>query len=529
MMFNLAVIVRETAAAVPDRPAILTEGARMTYADLDVRSDEFAEGLVALGVCPGDVVAVQLPNVAEFPVAYFGILKAGAVVVPLNILLRAPEIAHHLTDSGARVLITWASVQEEAALAAASAGVRDVFVVGDPGVPPGADPGGAPGAEAGAEASGVAGRSGRAGGRPLADLPLPASAGRPIAARHPCDTAVIVYTAGTTGWPKGTELTHFQLYMNADIPGRTVGVTPEDVILTALPLFHAFGLSVILNLGVRFGCALSLVPRFTPEAVLATIQRDRATVFDGVPTMFVALLTCPDLARYDTSSLRLTVCGGAAMPAHVLDEFERRVGVPVLEGYGMTETAVTMTQNRSVSERRRYSVGQPVWGTELQVWGADGVRLPPGPDHVGELVTRGHHTMKGYHNAPEATAEVFSGGWLHTGDLGYQDADGYVFIVDRKKELIIRGGYNVYPREVEEVLYSHPAVANAAAVGVPDPRLGEEVKAFIEVKAGAQVTQQQIVAYCRERLAAYKYPRLVEFRQSLPTSGVGKVLKKGLR
>jgi long-chain acyl-CoA synthetase len=500
-MLNLAVILRESATARPGATALRYEGITTTYAQLDARSDAVAAALIARGTGPGTAVAIQLPNVPEFPIAYYGILKTGATVVPLNVLLRAPEVAYQLADSGARTLITWAGVAEESAKGAAEAGVSDMYVVGD--------------------------RAGIAG-RPFNDLTTPMGEPLPLCPRDPADTAAIVYTSGTTGLPKGAELTHFQLYMNADIPGRLFEIHPDDVVLTALPLFHVFGMSSTMNLSVRFGAALSLVPRFTPETVLAAIERDRATIFDGVPTMFSALLAHAEQSRYDTSSLRVCVSGGDAIPAHVLEAFERRFRVPVLEGYGMTETASTITFNTSPEDRRAYSVGRPVWGVEVEVWDDEDRRLPPGRTHVGELVTRGYHTMRGYHGHPVATAEAFRGGWFHTGDLGYVDADGFFFIVDRKKELIIRGGYNVYPREVEEVLYRHPDVLEAAVVGVPDERLGQEVKAFIVPRPGQSLTAERVVEYCRERLAAYKYPRLVEFRDVLPLTGAGKVLKKEL-
>jgi long-chain acyl-CoA synthetase len=360
-------------------------------------------------------------------------------------------------------------------------------------------------------------------------LVTPATGERPFVAREPTGTAVIIYTSGTTGRPKGAELTHFQLYMNADIPGRRFDVREDDVIITVLPLFHVFGLSSILNIAVRFGCTMSLLPRFDAGTVLAAIQQHRATIFEGVPTMFMALLQHPQLDQYDVASLRVAISGGAAIPAQVLDAFEDRFGVVILEGYGLSETASTTTFNRSATERRPYSVGKPIWGVELQVWDLEGRPLPPGRDNVGELVTRGFHVMKGYLNSPEATAEAFAGGWLHTGDLGYVDDDGFVFIVDRKKELIIRGGYNVYPREVEEVLYSHPAIAEAAVVGIPDQQLGEEVKAFVALKPGQELMESQLIAYCKERIAAYKYPRAVEFRDELPKSATGKVLKRQLK
>jgi long-chain acyl-CoA synthetase len=502
MNFNLAVILRETASASPGRPAAVFTGGQMTYAELDALSDRLAAGLEAAGVRPGDPVALQLPNIPQFLVAYFGILKAGGVVVPLNVMLKAPEVAFQLGDSRAKILITWEGVLGDAAKGAEAAGVSEIYAVG----------------HAGAGAGAVAFE------RLLAVAPQE----HRLAPRQMTDTAVIVYTSGTTGRPKGAELTHMQLYMNADIPGRLFGVRPDDIVVTVLPLFHVFGLSSILNVCVRFGCTMSLVPRFDAATVLEAIQHDRATIFEGVPTMFIALLSHPGLDSYDVSSLRVAISGGASIPAPVLDAFEKHFGVLVLEGYGMTETASTTTFNISATERRAYSVGKPIWGTDTQVWDAGAQALPPGPDNVGEVVTRGLHVMKGYLNAPAATADVFTGGWLHTGDLGYFDEDGFLFIVGRKKELIIRGGYNVYPREIEDVLHAHPAVAEAAVVGVPDERLGEEVMAVVTLRPGAWLSAPELIAYCKERMAAYKYPRRIEFRDELPKNTLGKVLKDEL-
>jgi long-chain acyl-CoA synthetase len=273
---------------------------------------------------------------------------------------------------------------------------------------------------------------------------------------------------------------------------------------------------------------MSLVPRFDPATVLAAIQRDRATIFEGVPTMFTGLLACPGLGDYDVSSMRVAISGGASIPAPVLDAFEKRFGVVILEGYGLTETASTTTFNCSETERRAYSVGKPIWGTQTQIWDEDGKALPPGKDNVGEVVTRGLHVMKGYLHDPQATADVFTGGWFHTGDLGYVDDDGFLFIAGRKKELIIRGGYNVYPKEIEDVLFAHPAIAEAAVVGIPDERLGEEVMAFVTRRPEASLSAADVIAYCKERIAAYKYPRVVEFIDTLPKNTLGKVLKDEL-
>jgi long-chain acyl-CoA synthetase len=316
--------------------------------------------------------------------------------------------------------------------------------------------------------------------------------------------------------------------MNADIPGRLFQLNPDDVILTVLPLFHVFGLSSILNLCVRFAATMSLVPRFDAGKVLEVIQRDGVTVFEGVPTMYIAVLNHPERDAFDISSLRIGISGGAPIPAEVIDEVERTFGIVVLEGYGLSETASTTTFNVSAEERRIYSVGKPIYGVEVEIWDAEGNPMPPGREHVGELVVRGVNVMRGYHRHPEATAEAMAGGWFHTGDLGYVDEDGFFFIVDRKKDLIIRGGENVYPREVEDVIYTHPAVAEAAVVGVPDDRLGQEVKAVVALRPGHSVDEEELIGYVRERVASYKYPRSIEFREHLPMNATGKILKREL-
>jgi long-chain acyl-CoA synthetase len=504
MSLNLATMLRESALAYPDKPVALYDGGRLSYAQLDALSDRFATGLRASGVVPGESVGLQLPNIPQFLIAYFGMLKAGCIGVPLNVLLKAPEVAYCLGDAQARALVTWAGVADEAIKGAAAAGVPAVYVLNTPGVPefPAA--------------------------RRFEELLAVGPETPPLEQTDPGDTALIVYTSGTTGTPKGAELTHYQLYMNADTPGRLFGIRDDDVVLVVLPLFHVFGLSSQLNVCVRFGATMSLVPRFDVTKVLEVMQRDGVTVFEGVPTMYVALLQHPNLAAYDVSKLRVGVSGGAPIPAEVLDSFEEKFGIVILEGYGLTETASTTTFNVSAEERRIYSVGKPIWGVEVQIWDDDNRPLPAGSDQVGEIVIRGVNMMRGYFGNPEATAEAFAGGWFHSGDLGYRDQDGFYFIVDRKKDLIIRGGYNVYPREIEEVLYAHPAVAHAAVVGVPDERLGEEIKAYVETKPGTTATEQELIEYVKTRVAAYKYPRMVEFRADLPKGPTGKILKKEL-
>ena len=503
MDFNLAVMVAESARRAPGKPAVILGETKVSYAQLDAQSDLVAASLSAAGLTPGDRVGLQLPNIPQFVIAYFGILKAGGVVVPMNVLLKAPEIEFQLRDSGARTLITFGGCLDEAAKAAASAAVASLYV--------------------------AAGTTPLVAGVPFDTLLAGHEPGPQLAVRSPADPAVIIYTSGTTGVPKGAVLSHITLYLNADIPGRLFEFSDDDVVVVALPLFHIFGLSSIMNTCVLLGGTMSLVPRFEATAVLEVVQRDRATVFEGVPTMFIALLQAPGLASYDLSSLRVAISGGAPIPAEIIDSFERRFGVTILEGYGLSETASTTTFNVSAAERKIYSVGKPIWGVSVQVWDSQGQPLPPGADHVGEIVVRGPNVMTGYHNNPEATAEAFAGGWFHTGDLGYFDDDGFLFIVDRIKDLIIRGGYNVYPREVEEAIYAHPAVAEAAVIGVPHATMGEEVHAIVAIQAGQSVTEGELIDFVKQRVAAYKYPRTVEFRDSLPKGATGKILKKELR
>jgi long-chain acyl-CoA synthetase len=502
---NLAFMLRESARSHPDKAAVLFDGGQVTYAELEAASDRFAVGLLSRGLSPGDAVGLQLPNVPQFVIAYFGILKAGCVVVPMNVLFKGGEVGYILRDSGARMLITWAGSAEEAAKGAADAGVQELVLLNLPGIPPATI------------------------GRPFEHLLATAPTGRPPLHQSGAgDAAVLVYTSGTTGRPKGAELSHFQLYMNADTPGRLFGVQDEDVILVVLPLFHIFGLSSVMNVCVRFAATMSLVPRFDATKVLEVMQRDHVTVFEGVPTMFIALNNHPDLAAYDLSSMRVAISGGAPIPAEVIDEFERRFGVVILEGYGLTETASTTTFNVSAEERRIYSVGKPIYGVDVEVWDTRHRALPPGREHIGELMVRGVNVMRAYHGNPQATAEAFTDGWFHTGDLAYVDEDGFFFIVDRTKDLIIRGGYNVYPREIEDVLHTHPAVAEAAVVGIHDDRLGQEIKAYVALRPGQRATEQELIEHVKERVASYKYPRAVEFRDHLPMNATGKILKREL-
>ena len=505
MSFNLATILTETTLAAPDAPVCRFGGNPTSYRELDEQSGRLAAGLQAAGLAPGQVVAVQLPNLPQFLIAYFGALKAGLVVLPLNPLLMAPELEYHLGDSAAALLIGFEGMHAEAVKACETTGVPLYLVSMGPGPLPD-------------------------GTRPFSELfsatPLDEPGGD-VVPRSPDDTAVLVYTSGTTGKPKGAELTHFQLYMNSTIAGGLFGVRSDDVVLAVLPFFHVFGLSSVINVFVRFGGCLSILPRFQPAAVLDALEADRCTVIGGVPTMLHALAQ-QDITGRDLSALRVAVSGGASLPEDIMRTFEDKYRIEVLEGYGMTETASSCSFNRP-GDRKVLSIGKPLWGVRMRVADAQGRLLPPGREHVGEILIRGHNVMKGYLGRPEATAETLRGGWLHCGDLGYMDEDGFYFIVDRAKDLVIRGGYNVYPREIEEVLYAHPAMLEAAVIGKPDERLGEEVVAVVALRPGHDASAEDIIAYTRERLAAYKYPREIRFMAELPKGPSGKILKSALR
>ena len=487
---NLADNLIRTAAAYPDRPAVRLDDAVLTYSDLDERSARIAGLLREHAVRPGDRVAVMLPNIPEFPVIYYGILRAGAVVVPMNPLLKEREVAYYLGDSQARLIFAAPGCAEAARLGAGQAGA-DCLVIG-------------------------------------ANLDDGATAVPGTVDRTGSDTAVILYTSGTTGAPKGAELTHANLATNASVAATDLfSLSPDDVVFGGLPLFHSFGQTCGLNAAVGTGACLTLVSRFTPDKALAVMARDKVTVFQGVPTMYVALLGTPDRTGYDTSALRLCVSGGAALPVEVLRGFEKAFGCMILEGYGLSETSPVASFNHPDRERKPGSIGVPVRGVQMRVLDTSGKEVPAG--EVGEIAIRGHNVMKGYWRRLDATAEAIPDGWFRSGDLARRDDDGYYFIVDRKKELIIRGGYNVYPREIEEVLYEHPAVAEAAVVGIADPVLGEEVAAAVALKPGATTTAEELREYVKGLVAAYKYPRRVWLVPALPKGPTGKILKREIR
>ncbi|PJN38535.1 hypothetical protein CG747_23140 [Streptomyces sp. CB02959] len=490
-MTNLALCLADAARADGDRIAVRQDETALSYGLLDDASARVAALLHTIGVRPGDRVALAVPNVVHFPISYYGILRAGAVVVPLNPLLKAREFAYAFRDCGATAVLTHPQAADEVCTAAAETGTE--CLVSD---------------------SGTLGTLLRATD-PMAE----------VVARSAHDTAVILYTSGTTGTPKGAELTHHNLLTNAATTAASIlRLDPDDVLLGALPLFHAFGQTCALNAAVAAGATLTLIPRFAPQRALEIMSRDRVTVFLGVPTMYTSLLRSGLPDHHDFSRLRLAVSGGAALPDEALHAAERSFGVPVLEGYGLSETSPVAAFNHPDRPRKPGAIGHPVRGVEMRLLAPDGTAV--GPGGIGEIAIRGENVMKGYWNRPEATAEAMRDGWFRTGDLARVDEDGYYFVVDRKKDLIIRGGYNVYPREIEELLYTHPAVAEAAVIGVPDELHGEEVAAAITLRPDAHITASELRAYLKQRLAAYKYPRIITFTDSLPKSATGKILKR---
>ncbi|RFU85709.1 long-chain fatty acid--CoA ligase [Streptomyces triticagri] len=486
---NIADHLSRTAARHGARTAVELDTAALTYTELDTLAGRAATMLAARGVRPGDRVALMLPNLVEFPALYYGALRAGAVVVPMNPLLKSREIAHCLRDSGAALILAQetAAAEAEAGIEAADSGTVLVPVT-----------------EGGL-------------GELLAAHPEPAGAS--VGAGG--DTAVILYTSGTTGPPKGAELTHDNLSRNSAVTaGSLFRLTEQDHVLNALPLFHTFGQVVAMNTAVQVGARLTLLTRFDPRLALRTVQERRITVFAGVPTMYAAMLAARsgEADGYDVSTLRLCASGGASLPVEVLRGFEEAFGCPVLEGFGMSETSPVASFNHPDLPRKAGSIGTPIDGVEL--------RLTEVRDGVGELCVRGHNVMKGYWGRPDATAEAIKDGWLHTGDLARVDEDGHYYIVDRKKDLIIRGGFNVYPREIEEVLHEHPSVAEAAVVGLPHTELGEEVGAAVALRPGAGTTPQELREFVRERVAPYKYPREIWLLDTLPKGATGKIVKR---
>jgi long-chain acyl-CoA synthetase len=502
MSLSLAAILHESAERRPDHPAVVLGGASVSYRELWHGARQYAAVLREHGIGPGDKVAILIPNTTHFPLAYYAALALGATAVPVHALLRADEVAYVLEDSGAKALICAGPLLAAGGKGAQMAGA-DVFTV-------------------------MEGEDSTA-----RRIDMEAAQATPIdhyAPREATDVAVILYTSGTTGQPKGAMLTHLNILMNVEALALSAfDLGPDDRVLGCLPLFHSFGQTVAMNTSFRVGATVVMLPRFDGAEALRLLAEENCTIFMGVPTMYVGLLGAARGAEA-LPRLKFGISGGASLPLAVLEDFEATFACPVYEGYGLTETSPVATFNQKDWPPKPGTIGRPIWGVDVEIARPDVERsielLPTG--ELGELVVRGHCVMAGYLNRPEATAEVMIDGWFRTGDLGTKDSDGYLTIVDRKKDMVLRGGYNVYPREVEEVLLRNPAIAQVAVIAVPDERLGEEVCAVIVPAEGAAQDADAIIAWAREKLAAYKYPRRVEFVETFPLGPSGKILKREL-
>jgi long-chain acyl-CoA synthetase len=524
--YNLATLLESSAQKHPEREAIVfpATGRRMTYAEVDLVANMVANLLVSKGIQPGDKVALSCPNLPYFPLVYWGILKAGATVVPLNVLLKAREVTYHLDDSDAKAYFCFEGTAELPIGKEGYAGFQDAekcehfFLI----------------------TAALDGESPFDGvptfGQALAGMDGTFSS----VETDEDDTAVILYTSGTTGQPKGAELRHRNMRDNALLGESMFGIDPEhpETFLCVLPLFHSFGQTVVQNSGAATGSKVVLLPRFEAGAALQLMQDEGITFFAGVPTMYWGLLGAlkeagdsVDVGKI-AATLRVAAAGGSALPVEVHKNFKEKFGVTILEGYGLSETSPVASFSPPDAEPRVGSIGIPIPGVEMKL-------LEPGtwdevnadnsdPDAVGEIAIKGHNIMKGYYGRPEATDDAIHDGWFRSGDLGRRDKDGWYYIVDRSKDMIIRGGYNVYPREIEEVLMTHPDVSLAAVIGVPHESHGEEIKAVVILEDGATVTEDELVAWAKEQMAAYKYPRIVEFVPALPMTATGKILKREL-
>lgn len=491
---DLSRLLRQTAARAPARTALVsaTEGSSISFEDLDREADRVARGLGAMGVKVGDRVAIGMHNVTHFPFAYFGVLRAGAVVVPLNVMLTEAEVARVLTDSGAKAALVAGPFGAVVSAAAGSIGVRVVSADSWDDLGPLGDP--APDPDVSED-----------------------------------DLAVLAYTSGTTGEPKGAMLSHGNLLANLDqqmsIP--EAHVTEDDVLFLALPLFHIYGLNVTMGLLVMNGAKGVLIEKFEPVPALEQIVQHKVSVLFGAPPMYTAWCATPGADQYDLSRVRLAISGAAPLPADVLREFRDVFNVQIYEGYGLTETAPTLTSNRMTEKPRAGSIGMPLPGIELRVVDESGNDVELGDP--GEIVVRGPNVFKGYWHKDEATSQAFRDGWFRTGDVAVQDEDGYLYLVDRKRDLIIVSGFNVFPSEVETALVQSGRVAEAAVIGQPHPYTGETVKAFVVLEDGESATEAELIAEVEKRLARFKCPTSIEIVDSLPHLLTGKVLRRALR
>jgi long-chain acyl-CoA synthetase len=519
---NLSSIIEHHARLTPDKEAVIWNDMRLSYGRLNTYVNMIANGLTAMGIGYGDKVALSCFNLPYFPMVYYAVMKVGAAVVPLNVLFSPREIAYHLTDSDAKAIFVFEGTPELPLAKTVKAGFDEapscehlIVMTANPAAP-----------------------SPLEGHKTLGQIMFNQSDTFQAYPTRPDDTCAILYTSGTTGQPKGAELTHSNIYFNSivaynlHVPGLNYTDGKQKCCLITLPLFHTTGQTAQMNAQMFGGHKIVLLPRFEPETALEAFKKEGCNFWTGVPTMYWAILKYVEENSLDVTPyaepMAVLSSGGAPMPVELMKKFEDTFKVRILEGYGLSETSPISTFNHPDAPSKAGLVGQPVFGVEVMCVDDDDKEVPRG--ERGEVVMRGHNIMKGYYKRPEATAEAFKNGWFHSGDIGIMDDGGYLQIVDRKKDMILRGGYNVYPRELEEVLMTHEAVSLVAVIGVPDDKMGEEVKAYIVKKQGFEnVTEEEIIAWSKEQFAAYKYPRFIEFRENLPIGGTGKILKRALR
>ena len=505
MSYNLDENLKRSASSFPDSIAYIYRDKSVTYTELNQQVDRLAAGLSARGIGKGDGVAVLLGNSPEFLITYYGILRLGAFVVPMNPLYTKEEINYILDDSQAKAVIAHISVEPKLSEVREQLKNLKLVIYTD------------------AEDQECTWEHLMETRNNVYLSPFNVCLS-PFIDQE--DLAVILYTSGTTGKPKGAMLSHRNLASNADAISELIELHDKDCVVSVLPMFHVFCMTICLNAPIACGATVLIVPKFSPLDVVRTIREKKATVFAGVPTMYNFIFQLPESTAEDFLSIRLCISGGASIPVELLQKFENKYNVFILEGYGLSETSPLVAINPLNGTRKPGSIGLDIPGVKSKIVNEEGKELPRG--EVGELVVQGPNIMNGYLRMPEATLAAFIDGWFYTGDLATMDEEGYIYIVDRKKDMIIVGGYNVYPREVEEVLYQHPAVVEAAVIGVSDGEYGENVKAYVVVN-DEQITMNDIIRFCQDKLVKYKLPRHVEFSKELPKNSTGKILRRELR
>lgn len=500
-MVNVAELLELNQEANSEKTALSWGSSQISYGDLKKAVLRLAAGLKELGIRKGDRVLIMLPNIPHFTISYYAVLSIGAVVVPINIMFKEREISYQIEDSEAIAAIGWEGFSSELVKARErTESLKNLIILGD-NIPPDTIP--------------------------LIKLMADSIPLEEIDKVDPDDTGVIMYTAGITGHPKGAELSHKGLSHGVKVLAETLRYTNREKILSVVPFFHSFGGLVVMNAGLYGGATLVLSPKFSPQEVLELMAKEKVTIFAGVPTMFQMLHDQGNQADYDLSNLKYCLSGGSPLSEDLLKKFEEKFNTYILEGYGLSETCAAASFNNFKRERKPGSVGYPLDGVEMKIVSESDNDVPIG--EVGEIVIKGPTLMKDYRNRPQATKETIQDGWFHTGDIGRMDMDGYFYLVDRKTDMILKGGFKVFPREIEEVILGHPQVKEVAVIGIPDPIMGEEIKACIVPKEGMRINPASLLEYCRERMANYKCPAVLRFFRELPKGPTGRTLKKELR